>query len=1127
MTSDIAGVVDALPGLVWTTGIDGAGGFFNRRWREYTGLDADGARGRGWLTAIHPDDIESVLDVFETPVPHGATAEVEARLRRGDGEHRWFLLRLSRASNACGDDPSWCWLGTEADELRTGPGHAIPDGRLRRFIDMLPTQVVFMTPDLDLEYVNREVLEFFGKSLNDLKRWDRPGGVNHPDDVPSLLALVENLRTRGGTWDTQSRMRRADGVYRWVRSRMVPSKNAQGDIVRYCSVQTDVDDLKQAEDLLAGEVALLEMVALGRPLFDVLEALSRLVERISVGCLCSILVVPDRKHFQVGAGPSLPDSYNAALDGMRIDPDYGPCSMAVMQKTPVVAADAQNDPRWASSAWPPLMREHNLGSCWSMPIISVFGEVSGIFALYRREPVGPTPDEQRLIDRFTKIAGIAIDRAQADEALKESEAELRRAHAQIAVEKKLLEMTASGRPLDEVLDAVCRFVEEIFPECICGVYPIDWSGPVFKYGVAPSLPASYIEPIKGWPVAVDKAPCGIAVAEDRQVIVVDVETDPIWRGTEYRDHVVSHGLRSVWSTLIRSVDERVLGSFCIYQRQPATPTPHHQKVISHATHIASIALDRAQADEALMASEAELRRAHAQLAEGQRLSRTGSFTSDLRMDRHEWSEEYYRIFELDPATPPSVAAVRERVHPDDRELFDAEIRRGMEGGDADFTFRILTPLGGLKHLRGVARVTEHVAGRPIFTGTIQDITQTKLAEAALTAQEAELRQAYDYLTEAQRLSKTGSFTWDVLADRHNWSDEIRRIFGFDLEVPITMGMIQAVVHPDDMAEVARVIGGAAEGHDFDLVFRVLTAKGEVRHAHVVGHRIADIIDRPVFLGALQDVTDRKLAEERLDRARRELAHVSRITALSALTASIAHEVNQPLAGIIANASTCLRLLAADPPNTEGAQATAQRTIRDANRASEVIKRLRALFSRRPPANEPLDLNDATREVLTLASSELEGARVVLQTDLDANLPTIVGDRVQLQQVILNLVLNAADAMSMVDDRPRELLISTVRDGDDQVRLSVRDAGVGAKAEQLAQIFDAFYTTKPEGMGVGLSISRSIIEFHGGHISAASNEGAGLTFSFSVPVTSFLPAGAGDGGPDRDSAGAVPVFQKAW
>ncbi len=823
----------------------------------------------------------------------------------------------------------------------------------------------------------------------------------------------------------------------------------------------------------------------------------------------------------------------------------------------------------------------------------------------------------------------------------------KQAETQLAIENRLLEMTASGRPLDEVLEAVCRFVEELSPACICGVYPIDWSGPVFKYGVAPSLPASYIEPIKGWPVAVDKAPCGIAVAEDRQVIVVDVETDPIWRGTEYRDHVVAHGLRSVWSTLIRAADGCILGSFCVYQREPALPTTRQQELISHATHIASIALERAKADESLRAREADLERALAQLSEGQRLSKSGSFTADLQLDRHSWSDELYRIFEFDPAIQPSVQVVRDRVHPDDLPLFDAALQRGIAGGDTDFKYRAMTPEAGVKHLRCAARVVEHIAGRPILMGTIQDVTESKLAEVALTTRAAELRRAYDYLTEAQRLSKTGSFTWDVLADEHNWSDEIRRIFAFDAHAQITMGMIQAAVHPDDVAEVERVIGGAPEGKDFDIVFRILTTSGEIRYAHVVGHRIESITDRPVFLGALQDVTetklaeaalrtseaelrrandyltiaqrlsktgsfiwdfggkerqwsdemyrlfgfdpkdgpptaavtrgmaipedlfiterltrqalegrdfddefrlitpqgtlkhvhmighrlvngkdhltfvgaaqdvtDRRLTEEKLDRARRELSHVSRVTTLSALTASITHEVSQPLSGIVTNASTCLRMLAGDPPNIEGAQTTAQRIIRDANRASEIIKRLRALFARRAAIREPLSLNGAASEVLTLASRELEDRRVVLRIDLDSSLPTIIGDRVQLQQVILNLVLNAADAMQSVDDRPHELAISTARDGHDEVLLIVRDVGVGATAEQLSQFFDAFYTTKPEGMGIGLSISRSIIEAHGGRIWAEANDGPGLSFGVSIPIALRAPGGE-DGQPGEE------------
>jgi signal transduction histidine kinase len=267
------------------------------------------------------------------------------------------------------------------------------------------------------------------------------------------------------------------------------------------------------------------------------------------------------------------------------------------------------------------------------------------------------------------------------------------------------------------------------------------------------------------------------------------------------------------------------------------------------------------------------------------------------------------------------------------------------------------------------------------------------------------------------------------------------------------------------------------------------------------HRIEG---RPVFIGAIQDVTENKVAEEALNKARAELAHMARVTTLSALTASIAHEVNQPLSGIITNASTCLRMLAADPPNLDGARATVQRTIRDGNRASEVIQRLRALFARKPPRMQPVDLNDAAREVLVLSSSELHSSRVILQTDFDDDLPPVTGDRVQIQQVILNLILNATEAMREVDDRSRNLLVATARDDVNRVRLSVRDCGVGVDPQTLEKLFEAFYTTKAQGMGIGLSISRSIIENHGGRLWASTHDGPGATFSFSIPCTSEPP-----------------------
>jgi signal transduction histidine kinase len=226
--------------------------------------------------------------------------------------------------------------------------------------------------------------------------------------------------------------------------------------------------------------------------------------------------------------------------------------------------------------------------------------------------------------------------------------------------------------------------------------------------------------------------------------------------------------------------------------------------------------------------------------------------------------------------------------------------------------------------------------------------------------------------------------------------------------------------------------------------------------------------------------------------------VARATTLGTLTASIAHEVNQPLSGIITNASTCQRMLDADPPNVDGARETVRRTIRDGNRASDVITRLRALFGRKSTTTESMDLNEATREVIALSLSELQGSGVILRADLGDDLPLVTGDRVQLQQVILNLLRNATDAMNGVDDHPKQLVIRTERDNDDGVCLSVQDAGVGFAPEDIDQMFDAFYTTKSGGMGIGLSVSRSIIERHRGRLWATRNNGPGATFAFCIP-----------------------------
>jgi PAS domain S-box-containing protein len=433
------------------------------------------------------------------------------------------------------------------------------------------------------------------------------------------------------------------------------------------------------------------------------------------------------------------------------------------------------------------------------------------------------------------------------------------------------------------------------------------------------------------------------------------------------------------------------------------------------------------------------------------------------------------------------------VHPEDLSALSGvwqSIMAGGKPGEAEARLRRFD--GQYRWFLFRANPMRDESGKIVkWYGTNTDINDRKRAEE-------EVKESYLRLAEAQRLSKTGSFITDLVADDHRWSEETFRIFEFDPSTKVTVRMVQNIVHPEDLPSFESMISRAMTSEDVDFSFRILTPRGAVKHIRGMARVIEHVVGRPLFVGALQDVTESKSAEEALNRARSDLAHVARVTTLNALTASIAHEINQPLSGVITNAGTCLRMLSSDPPNVEGALETARRTIRDGNRASDVIKRLRTLYSKKDVSFEPMDLNEATREVISLSMSDLQRNRVMLRQELGEDLPPIAGDRIQLQQVILNLLRNASDAMRTVEDRPRDLVVKTERDEGDRVRLSIQDAGVGIDAHAADRLFEAFYTTKSDGMGIGLSVSRSIIEAHRGRLWATTNDGPGATFSFFVP-----------------------------
>lgn len=382
----------------------------------------------------------------------------------------------------------------------------------------------------------------------------------------------------------------------------------------------------------------------------------------------------------------------------------------------------------------------------------------------------------------------------------------------------------------------------------------------------------------------------------------------------------------------------------------------------------------------------------------------------------------------------------------------------------------------------------------------QDITARKQAEAAKDQRsEEELRRSEAFLAEGQRLSSTGSFSWKAAGEEMNWSEQLYRIYDIEFDLPVTLDSLRARVHPDDLALLEHVFQQARDGmNDLEWHYRLVMPDRSTKYLHAVARMNRDQDGELEYIAAVQDVTARRVSEDALAKARSKLANVARVTSLGVLTAAIAHEVNQPLSGIITNASTCLRMLDADPPNLDGARETARRTIRDGIRGSDVITRLRALFSRDAYTLEPLDLNELTREVIALTFTEVQRNGILLQSDLADDVPAIIGDRIQLQQVILNLLRNASESMLEVHDRPRHLVVTTRRDAGDTVRLTVRDTGVGVEPENIHKLLEAFYTTKSDGMGIGLSVSLSIVERHHGRLWMEPNDGPGATVSFSIP-----------------------------
>ncbi len=776
-------------------------------------------------------------------------------------------------------------------------------------LDHLPGLVWTTDETGTISYCNSRFGEYAGIDFG-LSRRSHWVSVLHPDDAVFAVRYGQNARRTKGHRVFNARLRRKDGEFRWFELAGSPLAD-DGKICWLATERHESANDRTQEDIEGGFRRFLNSLSLSALLIS--PALE--LEFANQAALRWYGFLPESSEQEASAD----------MEPRKLDKILLPLKAYMEgEQTPVVSYQAQHADgtlRWLEAQ--------------VVPIIEKSGELTNYCVL--QNDVQDSRDAAYLLGK----------------------------------EMEMLDMVARGTPSASVLQKLCNVVEDLIPDLFCCFLELSLDRKFFRMGAAPRLPSEFREIFDQKSVALDKNACSFAALTKKAVEIKNlIESD--CRHTSMGQFMLANKLNYCHAIPILSPYGNTAGIFAILRHQHTELKSRELQIIDRAAHIAGISIDRTRHEEALVKRETQFERSQAQLVAAQRISSTGSFTSDIQRDENIWSEEFYRIFDLDPELEPSIDAVRERIHPEDLELFNVEMQRGLAGEASDFVFRIIRTDASVRFIRGLAKVTHYIGDHPVFMGTVQDITETKRAE-----------------------------------------DALRR------------------------------------------------------------------------------------GEEALLKAREELAYVSRAMTISALTTSIAHEVSQPLSGILANANACVRLLALDPPDVASATDTARRTIRDTMRATEVVKRLRAMFNRQSPTMEEIDLNEIAREVIALSARDMREKSVVLEAGLASGLPSVRGDRIQLQQVILNLVLNGIEAMAEIEGRPRRLLVLTSRE-EDMLTLSIVDAGVGIAADSADRMFEPFFTTKRNGMGIGLSISRSIVENHGGRMWATANDGPGTTVAFSIP-----------------------------
>ena len=1114
-------LVETLPTLVWRAAPEGNIEYVNKRVLDYFGAPLGEITGWGWAERVHPDDVafkvRSWLENLQTENPH----DVVCRFRGADGRYRWFNVRGAPLKASDGRVLRWYGVLIDIhDQKRAEVALRESEYKLRQVFETVPSQLWSADPAGEPTQLNQRLLDYSGMRFEDFKHGGWEAFV-HPDDFPETAGAFQQAIQTGTSYEAVNRLRRADGEFRWHHTRGEPLRDRQGRIVQWYGLSVDIDEAKKAEDRLRlSEAYLAEAQRLshsGVAAYNETKILygSEEIYRIwgidpaqGVPSLEAVIqrvhpddrdqmraqvqrAVDEKRDYSIAYRIVLPDGTTKHLEAIGRPAFSGSGELVEIVTTQIDVTERKRAEDQLRRSEAHLAEAQSLSHTGS----TVYNETTILYwseETYRIYGFDSALGIPSLEGVFQRIHPDDRDRVRA---------EVERAFSEkrdFAIEFRIVlpdgtvkNLKSISRPVFSARGRLVEFVgtnidlterkqaEEALRESEHKLRQIFETVPGLLWSTDPAG-----EPTQLNQRLLDYT--GLRFEDFRHrgwEALVHPEDFPETARGFY--HAIQTGTSYEVVNRLRRAD----GEFR-WHRTRGEPLRDRQGSVVQWYGLA-VDIDEAKKAEDL------LRRSEAYLAEAQSLSHTGSAAFNDTTIFY-WSDETYRILGFDPRNGlPSPEAVQQVIHPDDLERAREESRRAVrEKRDYKLEYRIVLPAGTIKHIEVTSHPKFSAGGDLVeVVSTLIDVTERKRAEEALRDSEAKFR---DYAESAS------DWFWEIGPD-YKFTLLTENAFGSDSADRMGTTCWDRALDLETEPEKWRLLRATLDARKpfRDFVYHSARQKASPIHVKVTGKPVFDA-DREFrgYRGTGTDVTALMRAQEEHERLRQlesELAHTNRLSVLGELTASLAHEITQPIAAARNNARAAMHFLDRNPPDLGEIREALASIVGDADRAGDIIDRIRDQIKKAPPRKSRFDLNKAIDEVIGLARSSITTNGVLVRTRLAEALAPVEGDRVQLQQVVLNLILNAVEAMSTVEAGPRELSISTEQNQTGDVLVSVHDTGPGIDPDHFDRVFDAFYTTKSSGVGMGLSISRSIIDAHGGRLWADMNASGGAVLRFSLPA----------------------------